>query len=62
MLPLCIKDWQTISILYNNKYVFKTKKSARNKRGLLEKFDALCKGAPTRAGSLSERQQRARNI
>jgi hypothetical protein len=60
--PLCIKDWQTISTLYNNEYAFKTGRSARNKRGLLEKFDVLCKGALTGAGNLSERQQRARNI
>jgi hypothetical protein len=59
MLFFCTKDWQTISTLYNNEYAFKTERSTRNERDLLEKFDALCKEAPTGAGDLSERQQRA---
>ena len=60
--PLCSRDWDTLGAKYNSNYAVPNGRALRRGRAIQEKFDSLCKGPPTGAGGLSDRQRRAREL
>lgn len=60
--PLCSRDWDSLGEKYNSMYAMPNGRAMRRGRAIQEKFDSLCKGPPTGAGGLSDRQRRAREL